>query len=192
MKQSIFTKSYHALTLCESNTGSARLSLGFVQLFISFCLGGSKHDITASIKKSCFKEYLTHMDKENICGNLPHRTRIGYLATEQSDATMQDSTNAPGVNNRSAAREATDSRHHCLHLLRHIYQESSAIRSSSPSTESVPVRPRAVAPRHQGNSEAGCTPFRVARHTERLPNLGTGLTGLPAFQSLPPHGYSSG
>jgi hypothetical protein len=55
--------------------------------------------------------------------------------------------------------------------------------------QSIPVRPRPVASRHQSNSEAGRTAFRVARHAEGLPHLGT---GLPALQSFPPHSYSSG
>jgi hypothetical protein len=95
--------------------------------------------------------------------------------------------NTPGVNNRPEAREATDSWHHCLPLLRNIYRESSAVHSSSLSARSVAARPRAVAPRNQGNSEAGRTAFRVARHTERLPNMGSGLPGLPATRFLHIH-----
>jgi hypothetical protein len=40
---------------------------------------------------------------------------------------------------------------------------------------------------HQGNSEAGHKTFHVARHTEKFPHLGMGLTALPALQSLTPH-----
>jgi cleavage and polyadenylation specificity factor subunit 1 len=46
-------------------------------------------------------------------------------------------------------------------------------------------------PRHEGSSKTGRTALRVARHAEGLSHLGTGLPGLPAFQSLPPHSYSS-
>jgi hypothetical protein len=42
------------------------------------------------------------------------------------------------------------------------------------------------------SSEAGRTAFRVAWHTEGLPHLGTGLPGLSAIKSLPPHSYCSG
>jgi hypothetical protein len=86
--------------------------------------------------------------------------------------------------NRPAAREATESRHHGLHLLRNIWRESSAVRSSSPPAKSVPVRPRSVVPWHQSNSEVGRTAFRVARRTERLPNLGTDLPDLSEVSRL--------
>jgi hypothetical protein len=66
VKQSIIIKSYQALTFCESDNGSCLLSIGFVHFFISLCLGGSKHDRTASNRKSCFMKHLTHTDKENI------------------------------------------------------------------------------------------------------------------------------
>jgi hypothetical protein len=64
-----------------------------------------------------------------------------------------------------------------------IYCDISAVKS-------VPVRPRSVTPRHQSNSEVGGTTFHVARHTEALPHLGTGLPSLPTLQSFPPHCYS--
>jgi hypothetical protein len=54
------------------------------------------------------------------------------------------------------------------------------------------VHPRSVAPRHQSNGETHRTAFCVARHTERLSHLGTGLPGLSALQSLPPHSYTYG
>jgi hypothetical protein len=59
----------------------------------------------------------------------------------------------------------------------------SGIKCSSPSTIS-----------HTGksNNQATRTAFRVARLTEGLPNLGTGLLGLPLLQSHSPHCYSSG
>jgi hypothetical protein len=106
-----------------------------------------------------------------------------------------DNTNQlknPGVNNHPAARETTDSRHHGLHLLRHICREISTVRSSSLRASSVPVHPRTVAPQHQSNTGAGRTAFRVARRTEGLLHLATGLQSLPALHSLPLHCYSSG
>jgi hypothetical protein len=89
------------------------------------------------------------------------------------------------------ARETTNSRHRGLHLLRHICRKTSAVHSSSITTPSVPVRTRSVAPIHQSNSGAGGTAFRVARHTEGLPHLGTSLPNLPTIRSFPPHSYSS-
>jgi hypothetical protein len=49
-----------------------------------------------------------------------------------------------------------------------------------------------VSSRHKDNSTAGCRTFRVARHPKRWLHLGTGLPGLPALQSIPPHSRSSG
>jgi hypothetical protein len=43
------------------------------------------HKLITSI---CNKEEL--FDQWKACGNLPHSARTGYLATEQSDVTMQD------------------------------------------------------------------------------------------------------
>jgi hypothetical protein len=87
----------------------------------------------------------------------------------------------------------TDQWPHCLHLLRHVCRETSAVHSSPLTSPSVPAPPRSVAPRQQSNSEAGGgTAFRVARHTEGLPHVGTGLPSLPTLQSLPPHKYSTG
>jgi hypothetical protein len=56
-------------------------------------------------------------------------------------------------------------------------------------TTSVPVHPRPVG--HQSNSETGHIAFRVARHTEGLSHLGTGLPSLSTLQSLLPHCYST-
>jgi hypothetical protein len=89
-------------------------------------------------------------------------------------------------------RRTSDTRHHRLHLLRHVCRKTSAVHSSSNTTTSVSVRQRPVATRHQSNSEAGRTVFRVARHTEILSHLGTGLPSLSTLQSLPPHCYSFG
>jgi hypothetical protein len=46
--------------------------------------------------------------------------------------------------------------------------------------------------RSNTNSEIGRTAFCVSRRTGGLPHLGRFLTGLPTFQSLPPHSYSRG
>jgi hypothetical protein len=90
------------------------------------------------------------------------------------------------------AGETRSSRYRGLHVLRYIFRETLALRSSSLTAPSVPVRAPSVAPRHQTNSEAGSKAFRVAKHTEGLTLLGTVLPGLLALQSLPPNSYSSG
>jgi hypothetical protein len=95
---------------------------------------------------------------------------------------------------RPAAREATNPWHHRFHRLWHVCRKTSVVYSISITTPTpgVPVHhPRNVAPRHQSNSEAGGSAFRVARHTERLSHLGTGFPSVPTLQNLPPHYYST-
>jgi hypothetical protein len=87
------------------------------------------------------------------------------------------------------ASEATHSRHHGRHLLRYLCRKTLAVHSRANTTTSVPVSPQFVAPKHKGNGKAGRAVFRVARHTEGLSNVGTGLPSLPMLQSLPPHNY---
>jgi cleavage and polyadenylation specificity factor subunit 1 len=117
------------------------------------------------------------------CATITQRT--GRIAGQRRRTSNTD------VEYRPATREAANSRHQGFHLLRHLCQETSTVRSSSLMAPSVPVRPRSMTPRHQSNSEAGRTAFRVARHAEGLSLPGTGLPGLSALQSLPPHCYSS-
>jgi hypothetical protein len=112
--------------------------------------------------------------------------RIGRIA-----GGRRRTSNPPGVRHGPTAGEATNSRRRSLHLLRNIRREISAVRYNFLAAPNVPASPRPVAPRHQGNSEAGRTAFRVARHTEGLPNLGTRLPGLPAPRGFHPHGYSN-
>jgi hypothetical protein len=79
--QSLIMQSYPALTFCESDNGSCLLSIGFLHFFILLCLGGSKHDRTASNRKSCFMKHLTHKDKENI---MPWSVK-NFLWTDMTD-----------------------------------------------------------------------------------------------------------
>jgi cleavage and polyadenylation specificity factor subunit 1 len=53
-----------------------------------------------------------------------------------------------GVKHGPPARETPHSRHRSIHLLRHIYRETSAVSPCSLTLPSVPVSPRSVAPRH--------------------------------------------
>jgi hypothetical protein len=58
----------------------------------------------------------------------------------------QRASNTSGVEHRPAAREATNSRHHGLHLLWYICREASAVRSCFLRAPSVSVRPRSITP----------------------------------------------
>jgi hypothetical protein len=60
--------------------------------------------------------------------------RTGRIAGQRRRAP-----NIPGVDHGPAAKETTTSRYHGVHLLRNLCQEISAVRSSSPTTTSVPV-----------------------------------------------------
>jgi hypothetical protein len=119
------------------------------------------------------------------CSTIPRHT--GSIAGHR-----RRTSGTSGVNHRSTTREATNSRHHRLHQLRHVFRKASIVRSCFLKPPSFPCYPKSVAPWHQSNGETRPTAFCVARHTERLPHLGTGLSGVPALQSLPPHNYSCG
>jgi cleavage and polyadenylation specificity factor subunit 1 len=68
------------------------------------------------------------------------------------DASQESDNELRALLASDTAREATHSRHRSLHLLRHVCREASAVRPSSLTAPSVPVRPRSVAPRHESNS----------------------------------------
>jgi hypothetical protein len=47
--------------------------------------------LTRATRRNIPEDGIRHSHRrETTCGNLPHSTRTGYLATEQSDATVQD------------------------------------------------------------------------------------------------------
>ena len=66
VKHSIIIEVLLAQTSCDSRTGSCLLAPADIQLFILLLLGGSKHDSTASKRKSHFIKSLTDIVMENI------------------------------------------------------------------------------------------------------------------------------
>jgi hypothetical protein len=128
----------------------------------------------------------THLWTGQRCRRRSLSRQIRYCATiarrtgRSAKQRRRTSDTAHGEHCHTAI-EATNARHHCLNLLRHVCRKTSAVHSSFITTSSVPVSPRSVTPRHQSSSEAGGTAFHVARHAEVLQHLGTGLPSLPTL-----------
>jgi hypothetical protein len=158
--------------------------------------------VTAAIQSSrlcspIYDWHTTHLWTGQRCHRRSLSRRVRHCPTilrrnGRISGQRRPSPNIPGVNHRPAARKTTNSRHHCLHLLRYVCWEISAVRPISPMTPSVPVRPQSVTPKHQRKGEDSRTAFCVAGRAEGLPHLGTGLPVLPALQNLLPHSHSIG
>jgi transposase InsO family protein len=133
---------------------------------------------------SIYDRHTTRIRTGQRCRRRSLPLRIRHCATiarstGHSTKPRRRTSDTSRCKQRPTAREATNPRHHRLHLLRFVCRKTSAVHSSSITTTSVPVRQQSVPPRHQGNGKTGRSAFRVARRTEGLPNLGTGLPSLP-------------
>jgi cleavage and polyadenylation specificity factor subunit 1 len=87
---------------------------------------------------------------ESVTAPPSHETLVAAHNSDDELRTLLTANNALRL-------EATNPRHHRLHLLQQVCRKTSAVHSSYITTPSVPVRPRSVAPTHQSNSEAGST-----------------------------------
>jgi hypothetical protein len=70
------------------------------------------------------------------------------------------------VNHCSEAWEATNPRHHSLHILQHICRKSSTFCTSSPTSSGFQIRPWCIAPRHQNNGKTCLAMFRFSRRAK--------------------------
>jgi hypothetical protein len=100
---------------------------------------------TSGQDKSCRRRSLSR--------RIHHCTKIARRAGRIAEHRRRTSK-ISGVKRPPSAREALSSRHHRLHLLRHVCRKSSAVRSSLLTLPSVPVYPRChtQAPQQRRNS----------------------------------------
>jgi hypothetical protein len=96
---------------------------------------------------------------------LSRRIHCATIARRTACTAVQRrrTSNISVVEHRSAAREATNSRHHCLHLLRHICRETSAVRSSSPTTQVLQSAHDLLHPGTKGTERLVAQPRREKR-----------------------------
>jgi hypothetical protein len=125
----------------------------------------------------------------SISRRVRHRATI-LRRTDRIAGQRRRAPNTPEVEHHLAARETINPWYHGVQLLQYVCLEISAVCSCSLTAPSVPIRPWSAALRHLNNGVAGRIAFCVARRTEGLLHMGTGLSVLSALQSHPPHSNS--
>ena len=120
------------------------------------------------------------------CGGHHHTSKL--WSTGRVAGRRRRAAHTPWKGYCSPAREDERPRHHSHAVLWDLCRQTATVRSCTTSTPSVRLPARPLWSGHQNNGQTTVAAFRVARHAERLPHLGTSLLVLSALQGHPAYG----